>query len=66
MSVCGPREEDRGMRGTDAIEGHASELFEAARRFRSAVAAGFARCARMCREGCSAVTPVIGRAVAWR
>jgi hypothetical protein len=117
MSVFGQRDEDRRMRTTDAIDGHASELLEAAQRFRSAaeepgchvagpdalvsleealqvlsaawyqlaadsratsdglsrerevqlmgtlhdVAAGFARCARMCREGRAAVTPIIGR-----
>jgi hypothetical protein len=136
MSVLGRRDEDRRMRTTDAIDGHASELLEAAQRFQSAaeepgchfaapdalvsleetlqvlsaawyrvaadaapaiaarrghepargtpqagsdglsrerevqligtlhdVAAGFARCARMCREGRFAVTPIIARSV---
>ena len=36
MSVLGRRDEDRRMRTTDAIDGHAAELLEAARRFQSA------------------------------
>jgi hypothetical protein len=119
MSALGPRDEDRRMKATDAIDGHASELLEAARRFQSAaeepgghaaapdalisleealqvlsaawyqlaadaratsdglsrerevqlmgtlhdVAAGFARCARTCREGRAAVTPIIARSL---
>lgn len=135
MSALGRRDEDRRMRTTDAIDGHASELLEAAQRLQSAaeepgchvaapdalesleetlqvlsatwyrvaadaapaiaarrghepargtpqaasdgcrerevqligtlhdVAAGFARCARACREGRFAVTPIIARSV---
>ena len=136
MSRLGQRDEDRRMRTTNAIDGHALELLEVAHRFHSAaevpgchvaapdalvsleeslqvlsaawyqlaadaapriaarrrhepvrgiphattdglsrerevqligtlhdVAAGFARCARMCREGRAAVTPVIARSL---
>jgi hypothetical protein len=117
MAAVDQRDEDRRMRTTD-IDGHASELLEAAKRFQSAaeepgchvaapealvsleetlqalsaawyqlaadaatsdglsrerevqligtlhdLAAGFARCARTCRTGRSAVTPILARSV---